>query len=442
MITLNDKQVKFDDLVSLSKRRGIAFPSSDIYGGFQSTWDYGYLGTEMKRNIRDLWWKNVVQERENVFGIEAAIITNPAVWDASGHVSNFTDPLVDCLDCNGRFRADHIIDNTCPECGSKSNFTDERNFNLLFKTFVGPVEDNANVAYLRPETAQGMFVNFLNYQNTIRHKIPFGIAQIGKSFRNEITPGQFIFRTREFEQMEMEFFCRPEESVQFHEFWKNERYNWYIETLMIPKEKLRIRDHGKDELSHYSDATSDIEFNFPWGWGELEGIAHRGDFDLTAHSKGSGKKLNTLDTESNTHFVPHVIEPAVGVDRILFAILCSAYDVEEIADGEKRTLLHLPAAIAAVQIAILPLSKKEELQTIAQDIAAVLRKSYRVEYDETQSIGKRYRRQDEIGTPYCITVDFDSLDDNSVTIRDRDTMQQERINITALETFFKNSLGT
>ncbi len=247
---MNDKQVKLDDLVSLAKRRGIAFPSSDIYGGFQSTWDYGYLGTEMKRNIRDLWWKNVVQQRENVFGIEAAIITNPAVWESSGHLSNFTDPLVDCLDCNGRFRADHIIDDTCPECGSKSNFTEERNFNLLFKTFVGPVEDSANVAYLRPETAQGMFVNFLNYQNTIRHKLPFGIAQIGKSFRNEITPGQFIFRTREFEQMEMEFFCRPEESVELHEFWKNERYNWYIDTLMIPKEKLRIRDHEKDELAH------------------------------------------------------------------------------------------------------------------------------------------------------------------------------------------------
>jgi glycyl-tRNA synthetase len=348
---------------------------------------------------------------------------------------------VDCLDCNGRFRADHIIDDTCPECGSKSNFTEERNFNLLFKTFVGPVEDSANVAYLRPETAQGMFVNFLNYQNTIRHKLPFGIAQIGKSFRNEITPGQFIFRTREFEQMEMEFFCRPEESVELHEFWKNERYNWYIDTLMIPKEKLRIRDHEKDELAHYSDATSDIEFHFPWGWGELEGIAHRGDFDLSAHSKGSGKKLNTLDVESNTHFVPHVIEPAVGVDRILFAILCSAYDIEELADGETRTLLRLPSTISPVHIAVLPLSKKTNLISLSKTIASELRKFFRVEYDETQSIGKRYRRQDEIGTPYCITVDFDSLDDNAVTIRDRDSMKQDRIKTSELVAYFKNQLG-
>ncbi|MFL2635181.1 MAG: glycine--tRNA ligase [Dehalococcoidia bacterium] len=438
---MNDKQVTFDDLVSLSKRRGIAFPSSDIYGGIQSTWDYGYLGTEMKRNIRELWWKNVVQKRDNVFGIEAAIITNPSVWEASGHVSNFTDPLVDCLECNGRFRADHIIDDECPECGVKTKFTDERNFNLLFKTYVGPVEDDANIAYLRPETAQGMFVNFTNYQNTIRRKIPFGIAQIGKSFRNEITPGQFIFRTREFEQMEMEFFCAPEESKEFHEYWKKERMDWYINELQIPKSKLRLRDHEKDELAHYSDATADIEFNFPWGWGELEGIAHRGDFDLSAHATGSGKKITALNIEDNEHFIPHVIEPAVGVDRILFAILCASYDEEQLENGESRILLRLPESIAPIQIAVLPLSKKDELTSIAKNIVEDLREKFRVEYDETQSIGKRYRRQDEIGTPYCVTCDFDSLDDQAVTVRFRDSMEQERIKISELRNYFSMKMN-
>tara|TARA_B100001142_G_C14348911_1_gene661239 strand:- start:7946 stop:9265 length:1320 start_codon:yes stop_codon:yes gene_type:complete len=438
---LNDKQVTFDDLVSLSKRRGIAFPSSDIYGGIQSTWDYGYLGTEMKRNIRELWWKNVVQKRDNVFGIEAAIITNPSVWEASGHVSNFTDPLVDCLECNGRFRADHIVDDVCPECRVKTKFTDERNFNLLFKTYVGPVEDDANIAYLRPETAQGMFVNFTNYQNTIRRKIPFGIAQIGKSFRNEITPGQFIFRTREFEQMEMEFFCAPEESKKFHEYWKKERMDWYINELQIPESKLRLRDHEKDELAHYSDATADIEFNFPWGWGELEGIAHRGDFDLSAHATGSGKKITALNIENNEHFIPHVIEPAVGVDRILFAILCASYDEEQLENGDSRILLRLPESIAPIQIAVLPLSKKDELAPIAKNIVEVLREKFRVEYDETQSIGKRYRRQDEIGTPYCVTCDFDSLDDQAVTVRFRDSMKQERVKIGDLNNYFSMKMN-
>ncbi|MAX11508.1 MAG: glycine--tRNA ligase [Chloroflexi bacterium] len=438
---MNDKQVTFDDLVSLSKRRGIAFPSSDIYGGIQSTWDYGYLGTEMKRNIRELWWKNVVQKRDNVFGIEAAIITNPSVWEASGHVSNFTDPLVDCLECNGRFRADHIVDDVCPECRVKTKFTDERNFNLLFKTYVGPVEDDANIAYLRPETAQGMFVNFTNYQNTIRRKIPFGIAQIGKSFRNEITPGQFIFRTREFEQMEMEFFCAPEESKKFHEYWKKERMDWYINELQIPESKLRLRDHEKDELAHYSDATADIEFNFPWGWGELEGIAHRGDFDLSAHATGSGKKITALNIENNEHFIPHVIEPAVGVDRILFAILCASYDEEQLENGDSRILLRLPESIAPIQIAVLPLSKKDELAPIAKNIVEVLREKFRVEYDETQSIGKRYRRQDEIGTPYCVTCDFDSLDDQAVTVRFRDSMKQERVKIGDLNNYFSMKMN-
>ena len=425
--TVFDMKADLDTLSSLAKRRGFAYPSADIYGGFQSTWDYGPLGVEMKRQIRELWWRWMVQSRDDVVGIEAAIITNPAVWRASGHVENFTDPLVDCLECQSRVRADHIENNMCPSCGAIGRFTEERRFNLLFRTYVGPVEEDASVAYLRPETAQGMFVNFANVLTTTRRRLPVGIAQIGKSFRNEITPGQFIFRTREFEQMEMEFFCEPSESLAWHAYWKEERLRWYREALGVPDELLRLRDHDAEELAHYSGATSDVEFRFPWGWGELEGIAHRGDYDLRAHAEASGSQLSYFDPERQEHVVPHVIEPAVGVDRILFALLCAAYDEETDERGEKRVLLHLAPAVAPVEVAVLPLSRNERLVPTARQVWESLRPHFRTQYDDAQSIGRRYRRQDEIGTPLCVTVDFDTLDDHAVTIRDRDSMKQIRV---------------
>ena len=423
--------VDLETLASLAKRRGFAFPSAEIYGGFASTYDYGPLGVEMKRNIRESWWRRMVQSRDDVVGIEAAVITNPAVWVASGHVGGFTDPLVDCLDCHSRVRADHIENNTCPVCGTVGKFTEERQFNLLFRTFVGPLQDEAATAYLRPETAQGMFVNFENVQTTMRRRLPFGIAQIGKSFRNEITPGQFIFRTREFEQMEMEFFCDPAESLQWHSYWKQERINWYY-TLGFNPEHLRLRDHEQSELAHYSQATSDVEYLFPWGWGELEGVAHRGDFDLRAHSTGSGKSLSYFDQERNEHIVPHVIEPAVGVDRLMFALMCEAYDEETDERGEQRVVLHLAPSIAPVTVAILPLSRNERLTPKAREVWDMLRGDFRTQFDDSQSIGRRYRRQDEIGTPLCVTVDFDTLDDEAVTIRERDSMEQERVPLSGL----------
>ena len=423
--------VDLETLASLAKRRGFAFPSAEIYGGFASTYDYGPLGVEMKRNIRESWWRRMVQSRDDVVGIEAAVITNPAVWHASGHVGGFTDPLVDCLECHSRVRADHIENNTCPVCGTVGKFTEERQFNLLFRTFVGPLQDEAATAYLRPETAQGMFVNFENVQTTMRRRLPFGIAQIGKSFRNEITPGQFIFRTREFEQMEMEFFCDPAESLQWHSYWKQERLAWYY-TLGFNPEHLRLRDHEQSELAHYSQATSDVEYLFPWGWGELEGVAHRGDFDLRAHSAGSGKSLSYFDQERNEHIVPHVIEPAVGVDRLMFALMCESYDEETDERGEQRVVMHLAPSIAPVTVAILPLSRNERLSPKAREVWDMLRNDFRTQFDDSQSIGRRYRRQDEIGTPLCVTVDFETLDDEAVTIRERDSMAQVRVPLSGL----------
>ncbi len=418
--------VELETLISLAKRRGFVFPSAEIYGGFASTYDYGPLGVEMKRNIRDSWWRSMVQERTDIVGIEAAMITNPKVWQASGHVDSFADPLVDCLACRARVRADHIEDNACPSCGEVGRFTEERQFNLLFRTFVGPVQDDAAVAYLRPETAQGMFVNFELVQQSTRRRLPFGIAQIGKSFRNEITTGHFTFRMLEFEQMEMEYFCDPAESMEWHEYWKQERLRWY-ESLGVRPERLRLRDHTAEELSHYSRGTSDVEYLYPWGWGELEGIAHRGDFDLGAHASASGKSLTYFDQERGEHIVPHVVEPAAGVDRIMLTLLVDAYDEEVDERGEKRVLLRLAPAVAPTTVAVLPLSRNERLVPTARRVWELLRPHFRTQYDDSQSIGRRYRRQDEVGTPLCVTVDFETLDDDAVTIRERDTMSQIRV---------------
>jgi glycyl-tRNA synthetase len=420
-----------DRIVNLSKRRGLVFPSSEIYGGFRSTWDYGPLGVLLKRNVKDAWWRSMVQYRDDVVGLDSSILMAPKVWEASGHLATFTDPLVDCRNCQERFRSDHLPESgACPNCGAKDSFTEARNFNLMFKTFVGPVEDDTSVAYLRPETAQGIFVNFKNVQTTARKKPPFGIAQIGKSFRNEITPGNFIFRTREFEQMEMEFFVPPDDAQKWYEYWVQARYDWYID-LGIPESMLRIRPHDPDELSHYSVGTSDIEFLYPWGWGELEGVANRTDFDLTQHAKFSGEDLTYFDQESNTHYVPYVIEPAAGADRATLAFLLAAYHEEEVK-GEKRTVLRLDPRLAPVHVAVLPLSRNERLAPLTADIAGSVRRDYMIDVDDAGSIGKRYRRQDEVGTPLCVTVDFDSLDDSAVTVRDRDTMEQARVPIANL----------
>jgi glycyl-tRNA synthetase len=428
-----------EQIVNLCKRRGLVFPSSDIYGGFRSTWDFGPVGVLLKRNVKDAWFKSMVQDRDNVVGIDASVLMAPQVWEASGHLSGFTDPLVECSVCNQRYREDqlpldddgNIIPPSCPKAKKKPCVLGEaKNFNLMFKTFVGPVEDSANIAYLRPETAQGIFVNFVNVLNTTRQKPPFGIAQVGKSFRNEITPGNFIFRTREFEQMEMEFFVPPDEGPQWYEYWKNERMAWFL-NLGIKEEDIMLRPHEDDELSHYSTGTSDIEYRFPWGWGELEGVAQRTDFDLKAHAKHSGQDLTYFDPQTNQRYVPYVIEPAVGVERAVLAFLLNAYEVDEV-NGEERTVLKLHKDLAPYKAAVLPLSKKEELMPLTNKIADMLRPHLQIDVDLTQSIGKRYRRQDEIGTPKCITIDFDSLDDNCVTVRDRDTTNQERINIDSL----------
>jgi glycyl-tRNA synthetase len=429
-----------DRVVNLAKRRGLVFPSSDIYGGFRSTWDYGPLGVLLKRNVKDAWWRSMVQYRDDVVGLDSAILMAPKVWEASGHLATFTDPLVDCRNCQERLRADHLpASGACPNCGAKDSFTEARNFNLMFKTFVGPVEDDASVAYLRPETAQGIFVNFKNVQTTTRKKPPFGIAQIGKSFRNEITPGNFIFRTREFEQMEMEYFVPPEDGEKWYEYWVQERYRWYVEHG-IPEDMLRIRPHDPDELSHYSVGTSDIEFAYPWGWGELEGIANRTDFDLVQHAKFSGEDLTFFDQENDRHYAPYVIEPAAGADRATLAFLLAAYHEEEVK-GEKRTVLRLDPRLAPNHVAVLPLSRNEKLVPLAGDVASSLRREFMIDFDDAGSIGKRYRRQDEVGTPLCVTVDFDSLDDAAVTVRDRDTMEQERIPIADLVAVVRRRLG-
>ena len=439
------KPDQMERVVNLAKRRGLVFPSSEIYGGFRSTWDYGPLGVLLKRNVKDAWWRSMVQMRDDIVGLDAAILMAPRVWEASGHVATFTDPLVDCRKCNERFRADQLPESgACPNCGAKDSFTEARQFNLMFKTFVGPVEDEASVAYLRPETAQGIFVNFSNVQTTARKKPPFGIAQIGKSFRNEITPGNFVYRTREFEQMEMEYFVPPDESDQWFEYWCQERLGWYTD-LGIPAEQLRLRPHETDELSHYSTGTADVEFMYPWGWGELEGIANRTDYDLTQHTKFSGQDLSYFDQENDRRYVPHVIEPAAGADRATLAFLLAAYDEEEVHDAkggtDKRTLLRLDPRLAPIKVAVLPLSKNEQLVPLAAEIAGTLRSQFMIDVDVAGSIGKRYRRQDEVGTPLCVTIDFDSLDDQAVTVRDRDTMEQERIAIPDLLPLLHERLG-
>jgi glycyl-tRNA synthetase len=428
-----------DRVVNLAKRRGFVFPSSEIYGGFRSTWDYGPLGVLLKRNVKDAWWRTMVQLRDDIVGLDSAILMAPKVWEASGHLETFTDPLVDCRNCKERFRADQLPESgACPNCGAKGSFTEARQFHLMFKTHVGPVEDDAAVAYLRPETAQGIFVNFLNVQTTARKKPPFGIAQIGKSFRNEITPGNFVYRTREFEQMEMEFFVPPEEADTWFEYWCAERLRWYVDHG-IPEDMLRMRPHDPDELSHYSTATADVEFAFPWGWGELEGVANRTDFDLTQHAKFSGQDVSYFDQEADRRYVPYVIEPAAGADRSLLAFLLAAYTEEEVR-GEKRTVLRLDHRLAPYQAAVLPLSRNEKLSPVAEEVEALLRPRFVIDFDDAGSIGRRYRRQDEVGTPFCVTVDFDTIDDRAVTVRERDSMNQDRVPIEKLESHLQERL--
>jgi glycyl-tRNA synthetase len=431
------QSVDLEKIASLAKRRGFIFQSSEIYGGLSSTWDYGPLGVELKRNLKDSWWRTFVWERNDMVGLDASILMHPDVWKASGHLQNFSDPLVDCKSCHRRWREDHLEKQECPECGGE--LTEPRNFNLMFKTFIGPLEDESSVAWLRPETAQGIFVNFENVLNSSRKKLPFGIAQIGKAFRNEITTGNFIFRTREFEIMEIEFFVKPGEDEEWHKRWIDDCLAWYT-NLGLNKDRLRVREHEGKELSHYSKATHDIEYLFPWGWGEIQGVANRTDFDLKAHSKGSGHTLDYFDNETNEHIVPYVIEPAAGVDRSFMTFLVDAYTEEEVETSsdkkETRVVLKFHPDLAPVKVAVLPLSRNEKLAPLAKEVYDAVRKSSAVngfvQFDDAQSIGRRYRRQDEIGTPLCVTVDFDSLDDNAVTIRDRDTMKQIRVPIADL----------
>ena len=420
----------FDKIVKIANARGFVFNASSIYGGLRSSYDYGPLGALLKNNISGSWWKDINQDSKvSIFPIDTAIIQSSEVWKASGHLAEFTDPMVDHKPTGERFRADQV-----PENLKKEDLTEPRQFNLMFETNIGPVQNENSSVYLRPETAQGIFVNFENVQRTMRAKLPFGIANIGKSFRNEITPGQFIFRTREFEQMEIEYFCKKENENEWFDFWVNKRLEWY-KGIGIPEEKLRLREHEENELAHYASKTVDIEFDYPWGWGELEGIANRGSFDLSSHESSSGKDLSYFDSETNEKIAPVVIEPAGGLTRTLFALLCSTYD-EEVINDTTRTLFRFNFEIAPVQIGILPLSKKEELIKVSNEIQQTLQKFFRTEVDVTQSIGKRYRRQDEIGTPYCVTIDFDSLEDLSVTIRNRDSMDQERIKIEDLLDYF------
>ena len=428
-----------EQIVNLCKRRGFVYPSAEIYGGFRSSYDYGPLGSLMLRNVKDAWVRSMVQQRDDVVLIDAAILGPPQVFEASGHLANFSDPLVDCTVCNRRFREDQLDARDCPQKMKGCTFTEARAFNLMFQTHAGPVEGEGATVYMRPETAQGMFVNFANVLQTSRKKPPFGIAQVGKSFRNEITPGNFIFRTREFEQMEMEFFVPPAESAKWYEYWCETRMQWYID-LGIPADMLRLRAHDADELSHYSSGTSDIEFKFPWGWGELEGIAQRTNFDLNRHAEFSKQKLDYFDQATNERYVPYVVEPAAGANRTMAAFLLAAYD-EDVVNDEPRTVLRLHPRLAPYQVAILPLSKKDSLTPLADKIFSTLSKRYYCDYDETQAIGRRYRRQDEIGTPYCITIDFDSLEDGQVTIRERDTTKQERVSIDQLEQVLSEKLG-
>jgi glycyl-tRNA synthetase len=429
----------FDTIVNLSKRRGFVFQSSEIYGGLRSAYDYGPLGVELLRNVKDQWWRSMVRMRDDVVGLDSAILQSPEVWVASGHVTSFSDPLVECRECNSRHRLDKLTDpDRCPTCGNSGTFTEPKEFNLMFRTHMGPVESDDNAVYLRPETAQGIFINFENVRRTARMKLPFGIAQIGKSFRNEITPGQFVFRTREFEQMEMEYFCHPDDAAAAFEEWVRIRHEWYINLGMTP-ENLRLRPHDPDELAHYAAGTYDVEYLFPWGWDELEGIANRTDFDLKAHIDSSGEDLTYFDQEADERFVPYVIEPAAGATRTTFAFLIDAYTEEEV-NGETRVVLKLDPRLAPIKVAVLPLSKKPELVEVTDRVATMLRDRWQIEVDVTQSIGRRYRRQDEIGTPLCVTVDFDSLDDDQVTVRDRDTMTQDRIPIAGLVSYLSERL--
>jgi glycyl-tRNA synthetase len=420
-----------DKVTALCKRRGFVYPSSELYGGIGALYDYGPYGVALRRNIRAQWWRHLVELRDDVVGLESTVIMNPQVWVASGHVDTFTDPLVDCLGtCRKRWRADHLESDRCPECGGP--LSEPRQFNLMFKTNIGPVEDTSSTVYLRPETAQGMFVDFKNVLNSMRVRVPFGIAQQGRSFRNEISPGNFIFRLREFEQMEMEYFVRPGEDEQWHEHWIQERLRWYTDVLGIDPAHLRLREHAADERAHYAKASTDIEYLFPFGWAELEGVANRTDYDLRQHQEHSGQDLTYLDPETNERYLPYVVEPAVGVDRIMISCLLDAYDEEEVNDGT-RVVLRLHRNVAPVQVAVMPLSKKEDLIGVAREVQRLLRPSFRVEYDQTGGhIGRRYRRQDEIGTPFCVTVDFDTLTDRAVTIRERDSMAQERVPIDGL----------
>jgi glycyl-tRNA synthetase len=462
---MNTMAVTMEEIVAHAKHRGFVFPGSEIYGGLANTWDYGPLGVELKNNIKRAWWKKFVQESPYNVGLDAAILMNPRTWEASGHLGNFNDPMVDCKQCKARHRADKLIekaleekgiemivdglplakmdelikeyDIACPECGSR-DFTNVRQFNLMFKTYQGVTESSANEIYLRPETAQGIFVNFKNVQRTMRKKLPFGIAQIGKSFRNEITPGNFTFRTREFEQMELEFFCKPGEELQWFDYWKQFCKDWLL-SLGMKEDNIRLRDHAKEELSHYSNATTDIEYHFPFGWGELWGIASRTDYDLKRHMEYSGEDFHYLDQETNERYIPYCIEPSLGADRVTLAFMIDAYDEEELEDGTTRTVMHLHPALAPYKAAVLPLSKK--LADGARRIYEELAKHFMVDYDETGSIGKRYRRQDEIGTPFCITYDFESEQDGQVTVRDRDTMEQVRLPIGELKAFLEEKIA-
>jgi glycyl-tRNA synthetase len=430
--------VEMDKIVSLCKRRGIIFQNSEIYGGIGNTWDYGPLGVELKRNVKDAWWKSTVYERDDMEGLDAAILMNPAAWEASGHLESFTDPLVDCKKCKHRFRFDDLDGEVCPDCGGE--LTESRSFNLMFKTFVGPVEDSASVTYLRPETAQGIFVNFVNVQQMMRRKIPFGIAQIGKSFRNEITPGNFTFRTREFEQMEIEFFVKPGTDEEWYQRWVDERFRWYLD-LGINKENLRLRDHESTELAHYAKSCVDIEYLFPMGWCELEGIANRSDFDLRQHAEHSRKDLSYFDEAAKEKYIPYVIEPSAGADRATLAFLIDAYREEKVK-GDKRVVLALQHRLAPIKVAVLPLLRnRPDIVEAARSIAADLRTRYKAVYDDTASIGRLYRRQDEIGTPYCVTVDVQSLDDRQVTVRERDSMRQVRVPIEGVVEYLTDCLN-
>jgi glycyl-tRNA synthetase len=428
MSPIEDSGVDLETIVSLCKRRGFVFQSSEIYGGFESTWDYGPLGVEMKNNIKRAWWRAMVQERDDMVGLDAAILMHPRVWEASGHVREFHDPLVQCKANGHRFRADQLESDRCPECGSE--LLPARQFNMMFRTHVGHVEDEGSVTYLRPETAQGIFVNFENVQTATRRKLPFGIAQIGKMFRNEITTGHFLFRLREFEAMEMEYFIKPGTEDHWYDYWRNERLNWYVR-FGVRRENLQLHEYPPEERAHYSSGTTDIQYRFPMGWSELEGIASRTDFDLSAHAQHSGKSLTYFDDEADEHYVPYVVEPAAGVDRVFLVMLIDAYSEEEVR-GEKRAVLRLHPQIAPYKVAVLPLSRNEKLTPLAREVWDSLRPHFMTNYDDAQSIGRRYRRQDEIGTPYCVTVDFDSLEDNAVTIRERDSMEQTRVAIADL----------